>query len=81
MDQAANVQRRLRELSEQQCASEEQIGGLTNVAEGYVRLCLSIRVCIMYSAIVSSVVDKVDASWFLMLESKLTTAGKWQRPI
>lgn len=34
----------MRLLSEQQSSSEEQIGGIISVAEGYARLCGSVRV-------------------------------------
>lgn len=44
LEQAAGVQRRLRELGEQQSISEEQIGGITSVTEGYARLCGSVKV-------------------------------------
>lgn len=53
LEDAARVQDRLRQLSEEQSQSEDQIGGLNSVAEGYARLCASARVPILlcpYSA-------------------------------
>lgn len=38
------MQEKLRQLSEEQSQSEDQIGGLNSVAEGYARLCASARV-------------------------------------
>lgn len=42
-ERAAAVERRTRELAEQQLRSEEQVGGLTSTAEAYLRLCSSVR--------------------------------------
>lgn len=47
LEKSAGVQKRLRELSERQSESEEQIGGLTSVAEGYARLCGSVKVSLL----------------------------------
>lgn len=44
LEDAARLQEKLRRLSEEQSASEEMIGGLNSVAEGYARLCASARV-------------------------------------
>ncbi|ORY92476.1 Vps5 C terminal like-domain-containing protein [Leucosporidium creatinivorum] len=43
LEDAARLQEKLRRLSEEQSASEEMIGGLNSVAEGYARLCASAR--------------------------------------
>lgn len=51
LEEAASVQKRLQELSEKQSESEEQIGGLTSVAEGYARLCGSVKVSSVSSLI------------------------------
>lgn len=79
LERGAAVQKRLWELSEEQTISEEQIGGLMSVAEGYARLCASARVshilplrrpfdcpltCVMYRRVCSELV------------SRLTTSGK-----
>ena len=44
LEAAATVQKRLRAVGEQQHKSEEAIGGLVSVAEGYSRLCASAKV-------------------------------------
>ena len=49
LEKSAGVQKRLRELSERQSESEEEIGGLTSVAEGYARLCGSVKVSLSLS--------------------------------
>ncbi|KAM0748347.1 Vps5-domain-containing protein [Meredithblackwellia eburnea MCA 4105] len=43
LEKGAALQKRLLELGDEQLASEEQIGGLTAVAEGYARLCGSVK--------------------------------------
>ncbi|KAK4690987.1 hypothetical protein P7C70_g9445, partial [Phenoliferia sp. Uapishka_3] len=43
LEKSVSVQKRLKELGERQLQSEEQIGGLTSVAEGYARLCGSVK--------------------------------------
>lgn len=57
LEQAAAVQRKLRELSEAQSSAEEQIGGLTSVAEGYSRLCASVKVRSSLTAESASTLD------------------------
>lgn len=46
LEDAARVQEKIKRLSEAQSASEDQIGGLTSVVEGYARLCSSARVSV-----------------------------------
>lgn len=83
LEDAANVQKRLWELSEEQSASEDQIGGLTSVAEVYARLCASARVSHIYVSSRSERYRKTDwMSFFLVrrgclaLASKPTMSGK-----
>lgn len=44
LEDAARVQERIKRLNEEQSASEDAIGGLNSVLEGYARLCASARV-------------------------------------
>lgn len=44
MNQAAEVQRKIHDLAEQQSAGDEVMGGLVSVVESYARLCASAKV-------------------------------------
>jgi sorting nexin-1/2 len=49
LEKAAGLQGKLRESSEAQSTSEEEIGGLTSTAEGYARLCGSVKVRLCFT--------------------------------
>lgn len=77
LEQSAAVQRQLRELSEKQSSSEEQIGGITSVAEGYARLCGSVKVGLFSDSYAFFQADSIlRHSSYLVLESKHTMFGK-----
>ena len=77
LEQAAGVKRKLRELSEVQSANEEETGGLTSVAEGYARLCGSVRVSIGDPAILESRLISIVAARLLVESQSVSSMASY----
>lgn len=79
LEKAAGLQKRLRELSEEQSRSEEEIGGLTSTAEGYARLCGSVKVrsCFVF-CFSAQVTNILSMEGQLVFSARAKAYTQWQ---